>query len=96
MEATAAKPRFVVVTRSAHAPSSGRGRFRRPVHVRVMDSTVSEWHAVRGLNDGVRYEYRNVDSRYDGPRSEYGQALRAARELAAKLNAEASQTPQGA
>lgn len=89
MEA-AAKPRFVVAIRSASAPSSGGGKYRRPVHVRVMDQTVSEWHAVRGLNDGVKAEWRNVDSRYDGPRSEYGQALRAARELAAKLNAESN------
>lgn len=32
-------------------------------------------------------EWRNVDSRYNGPRSEHGQALQAACELAETLNA---------
>lgn len=82
---TATTARFVIVTRTAPA-TSGRGRYRRPVHVRVMDRTRSEWHAVRGLNDGLKAEWRNVDSRYRGPRAEYGQALAAAARLAADLN----------
>ena len=83
---TATTARFVIVTRSAAAPKSGGGKYRRPVHVRVLDSRQSEWHAVRGYNDGVKAEWSNVDSRYTGPRSAYGQALAAARELVADLN----------
>ena len=81
-------PRYTVVIRSANAPKTGGGKYRRPVHVRVMDSTQSEWHAVRGLNDGLIREWSNVDSRYAGPRSEYGQAIAAAEALANQLNAE--------
>lgn len=86
MITTATAARYIVVIRSANAPKSRGGKFRRPVHVRVMDSTQSEWHAVRGLNDGMIREWSNVDSRYTGPRSEYGQALAAAEQLAAELN----------
>lgn len=80
--------RYVVRTRVAAAPKSGGGQFRRPVHVRVYDTQAggTEWHWVRGLTPGLVREWRNVDSRYDGPRSEYGKAIREARELAAKLN----------
>lgn len=85
-----ASPRYVVVIRAANAPKSGGGKYRRPVHVRVMDTTQSEWHAVRGFNDGLKAEWSNVDKRYNGPRSEYGQAIRAAKELADRLNAEAT------
>lgn len=79
-------PRYRIVTRSANAPKTGGGKYRRPVHVRVMDSTQSEWHAVRGLNDGLIREWANVDSRYAGPKSEYGRAMAAAEELAGSLN----------
>lgn len=92
--ATHAQARYVVVTRCAPA-TGGAGRFRRPVHVRVMDTTRSEWHAVRGLNDGVKLEVRNVDSRYAGPRSEYGRAVCKAQELAAALNALSAVGQQG-
>lgn len=79
--------RYQVIIRSA--PATGRnGKYRRPVHVRVVDSTLSEWHTVRRLNDGLKAEYRNVDSRYHGSRSAYGQALASARELAQRLNDE--------
>lgn len=67
--------------------NSGNGRFRRPVHVRVMDTTQSEWHAVRGLNNGLKAQISNVDSRYSGPRSAYGQAMAYCRELMNELNA---------
>lgn len=79
--------RFQVRVVCAPATSSGNSRFRRPVHVRVMDTTKSEWHAVRGLNDGCRAEISNVDSRYSGPRSAHGQALARCREIAEELNA---------
>ena len=78
--------RYQVVVKSAAGVNSGKGKYRRPVHVRVMDVTKSEWHALRGLNDGLIAEWRNVDSRYKGLRSECGRALRAARELAKQLN----------
>lgn len=77
--------RYQVVIRSASA-NGGRGKYRRPVHVRVVDTTKSEWHAVRGLNDGIISQWRNVDSRYTGPRSECGKALTAAEKLAKQLN----------
>jgi hypothetical protein len=79
--------RYKVTIRAASAPSSGGGKYRRPVHVRVLDMAVmkSEWHAVRGRGGKVA-EWSNVDSRYDGPRSEYGQALRAAEQMADAMN----------
>jgi len=83
---------FKISIRSAKAPQSGGGKYRRPVHVRVLDTRVSEWHAVRGLNDGVRKEFKNVDARYAGLKSAYGQALREAQLLVADLNAEALKT----
>lgn len=82
-------PRFVVRTACCPAPSRGGGKFRRPVVVRVLDTAAgpSEWHWVRR---GVRARWENVDSRYDGPRAAYGQAMRSAAEIAARLNAEAA------
>lgn len=78
-------PRYHVAISCYPSTSRGAGRFRRPVVVRVLDRAVgSRWHQVR---QPVR-AWPNVDSRYDGPRSAYGQALIAARELAARLNAE--------
>ena len=77
---------YIVTVRSANAPKSRGGQYRRPVHVRVMDANQSEWHAVRGLNDGIVWVRRNVDSRYDGPRSEYGKAIREAQKIADTLN----------
>ncbi len=44
MTASTVTDRYVVSIRSASAPQSGGGRFRRPVHVRVLDRTASEWH----------------------------------------------------
>ena len=77
--------RYVITIRSCPAPSSGGGRFRRPVTVRVLDTNSgrSEWHWVR---NGVVQSWPNVDSRYSGPRAAYGQALESARALAAELN----------
>ena len=82
--------RYVVVTRTVSAPKSGGGQYRRPVAVRVYDTAAggTEWHWVRRLTPGLVREWHNVDSRYDGPRSEYGKAIRQARALAAELNAE--------
>ena len=65
-----------LIVRSCRAPSARGGKYRRPVVVRVLAAGVSEWHAVRGLiPEGVLFERANVDSRYDGPRSAYGQAM---------------------
>lgn len=81
--------RYVVTVATCQAPSSGGGRFRRPVVVRVLDTTAGAgpWHWVRY---GVVSEWHNVDSRYDGPRSAYGQAIRAAHAECDALNAESS------
>lgn len=80
--------RYKISIRTASAPSSGGGKYRRPVHVRVLDTETmkSEWHAVRGFGGKVA-EWSNVDSRYDGPNSAYGQALRAAKSMVESLNA---------
>jgi hypothetical protein len=78
--------RFVVVTRQIAAPGRGRN-FYYPAEVRVMDRTQSEWHALRGLNDGVKYRKKVCGTKYSGPRSEYGRALNEAKQLANKLNA---------
>jgi hypothetical protein len=72
----------------ATAPcNGGKGKYRRPMHIRVIDTRQSYWHAVRGLNEGVKAIWRNRDSRYSGPRSEFGQACAAAQQLADELNA---------
>lgn len=78
--------RYIVRVRQCQAPAANGGKYRRPVTVRVLDTTVgpSEWHWVRR---GVVQSWRNVDSRYDGPRSAYGQSLRSAAQLAEELNA---------
>ena len=80
--------RYVIRVVVASA-NSGNGKYRRPVHIRVMDSTVSEWHAVRRLIPGLIREWKNCDSRYKGMRSDYGKSIRQARELCNRLNAEA-------
>lgn len=80
-------PRFVVRQNVCQAPSGRGGKFRRPVVVRVLDTSAGpgQWHWVRF---GSVEEWRNVDSRYSGYRSEYGQALADARALCDRLNAE--------
>lgn len=70
--------------------NSGKGKYRRPVHVRVLDSRLSEWHALRGFNNGLVFISKNVDSRYSGKRSAYGRALIQAEDLANKLNKQVS------
>lgn len=82
-----ASPRYIVRVRTCQAPSSRGGKYRRPVVVRVLDtlSGASDWHWVRACP--WARQWSNVDSRYDGPRSAYGQALAAARDLADQLNA---------
>lgn len=78
--------RFAVVVRQVAAPGRGKNHYY-PAEVRVMDRTQSEWHAVRGLNDGIKSRRRVCGTTYSGPRSEYGKALAEARKLAAELNA---------
>lgn len=80
-------PRYVVSTVTTTAGQSRGGRYRKPVIIRVLDTTASEWHAVRRLTPGVMGEWGNVDSRYDGPRSAHGNALAHAAKLADELNA---------
>lgn len=78
---------YQVITRSCYAPKSGGGKYRHPVRVLV----VSVYKGAYRSNDpAIIREWRNVDSRYSGPRSEHGQALRAARELAERLNSQGS------
>lgn len=79
--------RFQIVTRQIAARGRGRNYYY-PAEVRVLDTNVSEWHAVRGLNDGIRYRRKVCGTRYSGPRSEYGQALAEARVVADRLNRE--------
>lgn len=79
--------RYYVAVSVCQASCKGGGKYRRPVTIRVCDShDGGYWHAVRNCPCGRRWS--NVDSRYNGPRSAYGQALAAARELAHRLNAE--------
>ena len=77
--------RYVVSEACCHAPSSGGGKYRRPVVVRVLDTLAGPgyWHWVRS---GIVARWHNVDSRYDGPRAAYGRAIRAAAELCGRLN----------
>ena len=74
---------FQIISRSYNAPKSGGGKYRRPVRILV----VSQYkNAYRHGDPAIVQEWRNVDSRYSGPRSEHGQALAAARELVNRLN----------
>lgn len=77
--------RYKVVRRSAKAPQSGGGKYRRAVHVRVYDSTHPNYTG-KGSH-GLLKEWSNVDARYDGPKSEHGKALHEAHKYAAELNA---------
>ena len=74
---------------SAHAPSAGGGKYRRPVHIRVFDPDVQKTeYARKGKGKAVKAHtvWKNVDSRYHGPKSAYGQCMAAARALIAMLN----------
>ena len=74
---------------SAHAPHSGGGSYRRPVHIRVFDPEKQKTEYARqgkGKAVVVHTAWNNVDSRYHGPKSAYGQCIDAARELVAMLN----------
>lgn len=82
---------FQIVTRSCSAPKSGGGKYRRPVRVLVVDATNGIKPAYRQNDPSVIREWRNVDSRYNGPRSEHGQALRAANQMVERLNLIAEQ-----
>lgn len=81
---------FKVVIRSCQAPKSGGGKYRRPVRVIVVNTNVQD--PSKPIRKGIVREWYNVDSRYDGPNSEYGKALAAATELASKLNAQTAIT----
>ena len=61
-------------------------RWQQRSEIRVLDtqSGSSRWHWVRR---GVVSRWTDLDRRYTGPRSGYGQALESARALAAELNA---------
>jgi hypothetical protein len=80
--------RYQIVKRAFPAPSSGGGKYRRAVQLMVVDATNGIKSAYRRNDPTIVREWRNVDSRYDGPRSEYGQAKRAAEALVAQLNAQ--------
>jgi hypothetical protein len=76
--------RYQVVVRACQAPSSGGGKFRRPKVIYVVDSQVQD--PAKPVRSYVRC-WHNVDGRYDGPKSAYGQALSAARMLSQNLTA---------
>lgn len=77
--------RYYVVVRQIAAPGRGRNYYY-PAEVRVMDGSQSEWHAIRGLNDGLKFRRRVCGTSHSGPRSEYGQALAEANRIADSLN----------
>lgn len=79
--------RYIVVTRQVQRPGRGKNGYQ-PAEVRVLDQTQSEWHAVRGLNDGIKFRREVTNTKYRGPRSGYGQALREAQAVADRLNTE--------
>lgn len=80
---------FQVIQRSYNAPKSKGGKYRRPVRVLV----VSQHKGCYRSNDpAIVREWCNVDSRYDGPNSAYGQAMAAARQLCDSLNHPAALT----
>lgn len=82
---TSTTNRYLVTIRTCQAPSTNGGKYRRPVVVRVVDTTSgpSDWYWHR---TGIVSQWHNVDSRYSGPRSAYGQARREAEQLASELN----------
>jgi len=86
MVASIKSTRFQIAVAQIAAPGRGRNYYY-PAEVRVVDGTQSYWHAVRGLNGGIKFRRKVCGTKHNGPRSEYGQALAVARELAAKLNA---------
>lgn len=89
---------YIVMIRSAPLRgSTSAGKYRRPVRIAVIEidrarlrpgdsePRMISTHA-RGVVRIVE-TWENVDSRYDGPRSAYGQALRSARAMAERLTA---------
>ena len=78
-------PRYYLVVRQVAAPGRGKNYYY-PAEVRVMDGTQSEWHAVRGLNDGLKFRRLVCGTSHSGPRSEYGRALAEAQRVADDLN----------
>jgi len=73
----------------AHAPKSNGGNYRHLVHVRVYAPKLQKTeYAKTGKGRSVKIlkEWSNVDSRYNGPKSAYGQALGNAQELVELMN----------
>ena len=64
-------------TISVYTPGcKAAGQFRRPVNVWVVEYTGEGFHSIRSPNIVRKARIAlNVDRRYSGPRSEYGQAL---------------------
>ncbi len=80
---------YQIVVVSAHAPKSGGGKYRRPVHVRVFNPNMQRTaYAAKGYGRSVEKvaEWRNVDSRYNGPKSAFGKAIREANTLIDSLS----------
>lgn len=70
-----------IYTPCANAPKGKGGKYRRPVNVWVVLS-VGYPDTIRGRNlYSKRLIANNVDSRYNGHRSAYGQALESARQV---------------
>jgi hypothetical protein len=72
-----------------HAPASGRAQAwvrNRNVHVLVVAGSTGSIGSIRSRNIVGQYTVATrVDSRYDGPRSAYGQAIAEAEVLAERL-----------
>jgi len=85
---------FKLITVSAHGPCTGGGKYRRPVHIRIFNPDIQPTEYARqgkGRSVIVQAEWKNVDSRFQGPRSAYGQSLAMARSVLARLNGTAQE-----
>jgi len=76
----------IIATVCVKAPKSGGGKFRHAVDVVIFDGVkMPRVEKNRAKYITVR---RNVDARYQGPRSACGMAYAAARELARAIRAQ--------
>jgi hypothetical protein len=80
---------YAIAIVSVYAPKANGGGYRRPVDIRVYDPerNVGYGREGRGAKRITIAEWHNVDSRYDGQRSAYGQAMAKAVALIERLEA---------
>jgi hypothetical protein len=74
---------YRIITVCAASVCKGLGSFRRPRHIRI----VQDGCRATGVGYTAVAEWRNVDSRYTGPKSAYGQSMESARQTLAALQA---------